>query len=1176
MSTRKPKIVASRFADVSSSEIFPKNASISRSLTCGKTLVCILRASRSVFAFDLATHQSKALTPSHLDNDALPTCMSLFPHGQKLLVGYTDGSVVLWENLWNDSAKSHHIHDRHKEGITAVAFGPNGDKFYSGDAEGLLTCCCFSMKTGKFVPEEHTVFRYSAAVSSICIDTVEGIPYGAVTAGYSLYGLNLNDEDLKKQSFGPASIDFRVTPMAMMLKLWNSPVILAADSECVYLFKAETKLQCVGRFWILRPGEYIKEIVKLKEKVVMVISKTNIIKFVNFAGCIADYDVQVREFDPDYVIDRENSPMIRAIVGQAVGYNVYGDKAVIVMPKSIVFLEFWSWKDVICKQIEDEAWITVFQSLSDAWKFALKDCLGMEKPCVFLREVRKLGEQATRKYLTVIFSLMGSEFISAMHSIIQFAVDLGIVIPFGTMLVAAFKEANSMVSLCDLLAGCQDRFGQLFTPEFVSEMLDARDEKSAEAIESLLSSISYSQSFVKEVTMVMYRKEAFSVFFKVVATSLQEYEIAAVVAMNHGYLRQFIDWLFANGNDEAKSRITVWLLYGEGSYAHLKCLMEKGVPTPQFVVLVQKMLNLCPMHISLDMVVERKHVIDSVCRNIDPTAPYESIGDIAKIVSLMLLAHEIEMTGLYVHLALRWVFESVEPLSLRWKLISEINSKYPKLIKGNDLAAFLENAGFIDQFHEKYLRDRKYYQMIRACLMSPEHELLVVSYIAQFVNKASSVPDGLLEVKNAVLKAIRPLLLRDATTTVQCLRSFFGDDNVMSIHNEALKNLDSLGKYLYLDALFSIAEQLRREGSPVEDVSCFDDDLFGLICKFNPSKAIEFFDKHVPSGSDQDWKIGKMIELCRKYRADACAVHIANYTGNEGLAEKYIVRLLFDLCEADEKTIAISYEAQLGSIPALRSVLDAIDVFLLMNALSTKKKIRTIIRIFELPLHYSKQKGKVVQKTIILIFAHYLVQFMKSGDVLLVFKALISEVKSYSVSEYRILFKEFIDVLEYKMRCEQIFNSMLMIEMKNVFEEVFLSLERGILADGRGICGSCGQSLGSGLNDVIVFPCGHTFHDTGECCKAVERGGVVSCPLCATDSTMILKPETKKQPELAKKRLKFLMRRFEFCLHNDYTDEADRHIPTESFFAGACHAQDDIAFPPPPEPTKEIEVFTLL
>ena len=410
------------------------------------------------------------------------------------------------------------------------------------------------------------------------------------------------------------------------------------------------------------------------------------------------------------------------------------------------------------------------------------------------------------------------------------------------------------------------------------------------------------------------------------------------------------------------------------------------------------------------------------------------------------------------------------------------------------------------------------------------------------------------------------------------MRVFFGGNDVMAIHDEVLKNLDKLGKYLYLQALFDIIAQLKSEGLQVEDITCYDDDLFGLICKFQPSKAIAFFDKHVPSGSDQDWKINKMMELCRRYRADACAVHIANYTGNEEAAEKYIMNMLFDVCEADENRIAISYEAQLGSVPMLRSVLDAIDVFLLINAHSTKKKIRKIISIFELPLYYSKKKSKVVQKTIILIFAHYLVQFMKPGDVVLVFKALITEVKDYSVSDYRILFKEFIDVLEYKMRCERIFNSMLIIEMKNLFNEVFQSLERGLMGDGRGICATCGQSLGSGSTDIIVFPCGHSFHDISECCKAVEHEGHASCPICSTNAMIFTsgKQDSNKRPELAKNRLKFLVRRFEFCLKNDYSTDAERRSPTESFFVRGCQATDTIQFKPPPEPSKEIDVFTLL
>ena len=232
MTASKPEIVASKFVGTSFFEHFLPTSEISHSATSGKTLAFVTDSSPFVFICDLATKATKTLTVSVFTEKVTPSCVCLFhaPGAEpRLVVGYSDGTCLFWDRLWDSGTKPQPIKERHKDLITSVAFAPGGERFYAGDTAGTLTVCQVSVKGGKFSHEEHTVTRYPQEVSSITIDATEGIQYGAVAVGESVYSLNLNEEDCKKQSFGPAPVTLAVPPKLIMMKLWSSPVVIAAD-----------------------------------------------------------------------------------------------------------------------------------------------------------------------------------------------------------------------------------------------------------------------------------------------------------------------------------------------------------------------------------------------------------------------------------------------------------------------------------------------------------------------------------------------------------------------------------------------------------------------------------------------------------------------------------------------------------------------------------------------------------------------------------------------------------------------------------------------------------------------------------------------------------------------------------------------------------------------------------
>ena len=205
MIASKPEIVASKLVGTSFFEHFLPTSEISHSATSGKTLAFVTDSSPFVFICDLATKATKTLTVSVFTEKVTPSCVCLFhaPGAEpRLVVGYSDGTCLFWDRLWDSGTKPQPIKERHKDLITSVAFAPGGERFYAGDTAGTLTVCQVSVKGGKFSHEEHTVTRYPQEVSSITIDATEGIQYGAVAVGESVYSLNLNEEDCKKQSLG--------------------------------------------------------------------------------------------------------------------------------------------------------------------------------------------------------------------------------------------------------------------------------------------------------------------------------------------------------------------------------------------------------------------------------------------------------------------------------------------------------------------------------------------------------------------------------------------------------------------------------------------------------------------------------------------------------------------------------------------------------------------------------------------------------------------------------------------------------------------------------------------------------------------------------------------------------------------------------------------------------------
>lgn len=526
---------------------------------------------------------------------------------------------------------------------------------------------------------------------------------------------------------------------------------------------------------------------------------------------------------------------------------------------------------------------------------------------------------------------------------------------------------------------------------------------------------------------------------------------------------------------------------------------------------------------------------------------YEKYLPLLNIVCPLYAQPEVTITRCALRLTCNWCFHCTEqPQSLRIEVINKVRSKYPTLITEEDFMNYSVAAGFRFAVEAKYLEQKRYDIIVSSMICEPEDRTIILDFLENHIEDKE-------EVKKALLDNIEGLVLINSDALFNFVLNNYPDLKEEIIQNKLTNDLQKflyLGSYLELDT---------------ENAKSHLDELFELICNINPSNAILFFQDH---SSELD--IEKAKTVCEKYGVSDCFVTIAKVTNNQEEAIKSVEKSLIDVLETEGiETINVSSEAQLGQYVPLVRALNAIDSLLEFQKETVEKegitaedgiksmKNMKFFQAFNFPFFVAREKPASVRKILFLLFTHFVIGSMDSVPVKLLFTLLFIHVRQFDFNEIREILAQLSDEVEFKERLADSLLQMSAEDTCHILDEVFKYVTKGRKTSVNVCCSSCLKPLSPPqYGEVLIFPCGHIFHDEKECWQSKDDVGnpvrPESCPICnkgndLTETLEVQIPDTKKK--LSKSQMNMLLRRLDFALKRNYGADVDDYRPSSVYFA---------------------------
>jgi hypothetical protein len=313
-----------------------------------------------------------------------------------------------------------------------------------------------------------------------------------------------------------------------------------------------------------------------------------------------------------------------------------------------------------------------------------------------------------------------------------------------------------------------------------------------------------------------------------------------------------------------------------------------------------------------------------------------------------------------------------------------------------------------------------------------------------------------------------------------------------------------------------------------------------LICQFDRDRALDFV-KACEDTLDSE----AALAAARKYGAGACMVYISKWIGGSDstIPAEALGMILLDFTENANSGFVCESDAELGSHPELTASLHAIDgiVALLQEQADSYSRFT---RAFTFPLYHAAKRSANVRRTMQLLFSHFLLAALAHVDGSKLLRVVLDEIRGFTTEEYRSLVHHFLYELEYKRSTADMVVKMSVVSCQRLLVDAFEARGVGVGANSGGNCHSCGKALGLRFDPILVFPCGHVFHNNAACCPTPEK-----CHWCAEHTEMLTTSPAKEKERVTARRVQQLMRRMDFSLKKNYGDSEESGCAAVTYFA---------------------------
>jgi len=318
--------------------------------------------------------------------------------------------------------------------------------------------------------------------------------------------------------------------------------------------------------------------------------------------------------------------------------------------------------------------------------------------------------------------------------------------------------------------------------------------------------------------------------------------------------------------------------------------------------------------------------------------------------------------------------------------------------------------------------------------------------------------------------------------------------------------------------------------------------------------------------------INKTVNSCRKYLNFECLTYIARNNQDYSTAYDAIENILLDFTELENNNILCTNETQLCDYPQLLPYLSAVEI---ANELLQISKKKEFCYVFDFPIYHVRSKPKNVQTTLLTLYTHFLMNAFKAINVSEQFPIIIRNISSFQNTDSKTLIRQILIELEYQKTINNCLFDLCVEDTQNIIKKANIHFSKSVTSNSITECSTCNQLI-SKSSEILLFPCGHMFHNNQHCCLSTQY-----CSLCQTGSIPDSAPASSFKPKLTQRRIQQLMRRMDFALKRNYGSDVQKISVLSAFFPKQNKCICDEIIPvddipssiPEPDPISAIKII---
>lgn len=1071
---------------------------------------------------------------------AIPASICFSPSGDLLATGNNDGSVTIW-SIKNDFSFLKNIVGLHKSKITAISFTKVNDTLLASDVQGLTTAINIS-KAGK---EEVIIENDKDQVRKILVTGEES----NLAVAILLYDSRFVVLDLKKQGKEKLS-------SSINLGTKTAPIVLLRDTVTgfeLFGFYHNTFI----RYIFVSPIQYnrmksvrlfdskvIKDVHQFNDELLLVVTSNANVLFLNINTLLLS-SISGEPLQKNQIVNRKQTPMTQACFNLGLGYCCYDEKLYVILNKCIIEAKFSSWDYRIMIEVANDDYDIAYASLIKAYEKKSYDLIGASaKGAQFAINVKNTGVKVTRKYIEKILDYEDEE---KLAKELKFAIEnIAKINLLDFLCNALYKLIESkgkiMIFFNILLDTVYNYKSNFLTDKLFTNILDAyKANDQLEECQRKLLKFKMSPEYARENAKIAYQYGLLRLFGKCLI-DLGDYitPLTLIWEKNQNFYPNFLEIAFEKADIITQKYLSVWLVTPIPAKG-FKRLYDLIILNPEKAFkIITFIFSFCPLQFGpdKDSIITHTSFVDIVFHTLqDNSVSYEKCSKILSVLCPLFANEVAEITPVAFNLSLQWVFLSDGYNSQRIKVLQMIIDKAPNIIPEDKLDQYCLTVGFLPWIQKKYLPIKGYDKIVEAMVVDVEEQDNAFDFIEKYVDDKN-------EIISAISKNIVALLIINNIKTLNIITKYFNDkleDFINVLANEKIV-------FMYLSALYQI--------EPETDFLL--PRYFELICRFDPDNALEFFEGH-----STKLNLEESIKTVKKFGNADCLVHMSRMTGDINAAISSIENVLLDFTEAENNDFVCNNETQLSDFPQLKSSLQAIDIC--VDFLKETKSPK-LFRAFAFPLYHSRTKSHNVHKTLVLLYIHFLVQALKFIDSSDLLPVVFKHIEHFNNEEKSMVLSLLLKEIEYKKNITNVVLEMTTEDCLELIQKAFQEKTKGFLSSDNLYCSSCYQEIIKSTTSFVIFPCGHIFHDTTDCCSSLEK-----CPICydgnLSGNTI---DDEAPAPKLSKRRIQQLMRRLEFSLKKNYGPDSIETLNPSSIFITHNNnmiPEDEITFGEPQVPT---------